>query len=108
MRGEEQTKVTEVSALYLGATAQHPFCLLTVHCTNALSPDRLTPDLWWLSNRVALSLCCRTIKYLYDGECPMCMSLKTVLKRQDNERGIIKFVNLADASYKPKNNMGIT
>lgn len=26
--------------------------------------------------------CCRAIKYLYDGDCAMCQSLKTVLERQ--------------------------
>eukprot|EP00199_Chlamydomonas_sp_CCMP681_P001981 CAMPEP_0119107482 /NCGR_PEP_ID=MMETSP1180-20130426/10462_1 /TAXON_ID=3052 ORGANISM="Chlamydomonas cf sp, Strain CCMP681" /NCGR_SAMPLE_ID=MMETSP1180 /ASSEMBLY_ACC=CAM_ASM_000741 /LENGTH=348 /DNA_ID=CAMNT_0007092977 /DNA_START=181 /DNA_END=1224 /DNA_ORIENTATION=- len=48
------------------------------------------------------------VKYLYDGECAMCMSLKTVLKRQDRERGLIKFVNIAEDTYNPSKNMGIT
>ena len=50
----------------------------------------------------------RTLKYLYDGDCPMCQSLKTMLERQDNERGIIKFVNIAAQEYKPTSNMGIS
>lgn len=48
------------------------------------------------------------IKYLYDGDCPMCASLMNVLKRQDNNRNLIKFVNIADVDYKPKNHMGVT
>ncbi|KAL6762097.1 hypothetical protein V8C86DRAFT_2525069 [Haematococcus lacustris] len=47
------------------------------------------------------------VKYLYDGDCAMCRSLKTVLERQDNGRGKIKFVNIADDSYDPNKNMGI-
>ncbi|GAX83680.1 hypothetical protein CEUSTIGMA_g11105.t1 [Chlamydomonas eustigma] len=48
------------------------------------------------------------VKYLYDGDCPMCLSLMTVLKRQDNGRNLVKFVNIADPDYKPKSHMGIT
>mmetsp|Transcript_21371 Transcript_21371/g.46741 ORF Transcript_21371/g.46741 Transcript_21371/m.46741 type:complete len:400 (+) Transcript_21371:151-1350(+) len=48
------------------------------------------------------------IKYLYDGDCAMCQSLMAVLKRQDNSRGLIKFVNIADPNYAPKKHMGIT
>lgn len=47
------------------------------------------------------------IKYLYDGDCPMCLSLMTVLKRQDNNRGLIQFVNIADPDYNPRNHMGV-
>lgn len=49
-----------------------------------------------------------TLKYLYDGDCPMCSTLKAVLERQDKGRGIIKFVNIASDKYKPRNNLGIT
>lgn len=48
------------------------------------------------------------IKYLYDGDCAMCLSLKMVLTRQDNERGLIKFINIADPNYNPKSHMGIS
>jgi len=48
------------------------------------------------------------VKYLYDGDCAMCLSLMTVLKRQDNGRNLVKFVNIADPDYKPKSHMGIT
>ena len=48
------------------------------------------------------------IKYLYDGDCPMCSSLMNVLKRQDNGRNLIKFVNIAEPDYKPKSHMGIS
>lgn len=48
------------------------------------------------------------LKYLYDGDCPMCQSLMNVLKRQDNSRGLIEFVNIADDAYNPRNHMGIT
>lgn len=48
------------------------------------------------------------IKYLYDGDCPMCQSMKNLLERQDNGRGRIFFVNIADAHYSPSQNMGIS
>ncbi|KAJ9519535.1 hypothetical protein QJQ45_013457 [Haematococcus lacustris] len=54
-----------------------------------------------------LGILARAVKYLYDGDCAMCRSLKTVLERQDNGRGKIKFVNIADDSYDPNKNMGI-
>lgn len=38
----------------------------------------------------------------------MCASLMNVLKRQDNGRNLIKFVNIAEPDYKPKSHMGIT
>ena len=48
------------------------------------------------------------VKYLYDGDCAMCNSLKSLLERQDNGRNIICFVNIADDDYNPKRHMGIT
>lgn len=48
------------------------------------------------------------IKYLYDGNCPMCQSMKSLLDRQDNGRGRILFVNIADEKYNPSQNMGIS
>ncbi len=47
------------------------------------------------------------VKYLYDGDCSMCQSLKMVLNRQDNGRNLIKFVNIADPEYNAANHMGI-
>jgi len=48
------------------------------------------------------------VKYLYDGDCSMCQSLKRVLERQDKGQGRIKFVNIADPAYNPSKNMGIS
>ncbi|KAG1675367.1 hypothetical protein FOA52_012286 [Chlamydomonas sp. UWO 241] len=47
------------------------------------------------------------VKYLYDGDCPMCASLMNVLKRQDNGRELIRFVNIADPEYDATSHMGI-
>jgi len=47
------------------------------------------------------------IKYLYDGSCPMCQSLKGVLERQDHARGNIMFVDISASDYSPAQNMGI-
>ncbi|KAF5833143.1 hypothetical protein DUNSADRAFT_10662 [Dunaliella salina] len=49
-----------------------------------------------------------SIKYLYDGECSMCQSLKTLLERKDCGRGAVCFVNIADSTYDPSRHMGIT
>mmetsp|Transcript_10002 Transcript_10002/g.25840 ORF Transcript_10002/g.25840 Transcript_10002/m.25840 type:complete len:428 (+) Transcript_10002:85-1368(+) len=49
-----------------------------------------------------------SIKYLYDGDCSMCQSLKTLLERQDRGRGAVCFVNIADPSYDPLRHMGVT
>jgi len=47
------------------------------------------------------------VKYLYDGDCPMCRTLKNVLTRQDGDRGRVEFVNIADLSYDPAANGGV-
>eukprot|EP00878_Enallax_costatus_P015201 GHUV01015914.1.p1 GENE.GHUV01015914.1~~GHUV01015914.1.p1 ORF type:complete len:314 (+),score=70.34 GHUV01015914.1:181-1122(+) len=35
------------------------------------------------------------VKYLYDGDCAMCRSLKAVLERQDNRKGLISFIDIS-------------
>lgn len=47
------------------------------------------------------------VKYLYDGDCAMCRSLKAVLSRQDNRQGLISFIDISDPYYDPLANMGI-
>jgi len=47
------------------------------------------------------------VKYLYDGDCNLCMSLVNMLKRRD-DKGKICFVNLRDPDYDPVLNEGIT
>lgn len=49
-----------------------------------------------------------TIKYLYDGDCAMCLSLKTVLERQDRGRGTVYYVDISSFDYDPSRNMGVT
>lgn len=91
-----------------------------------ISADVAGEGAWagWACGRVACGrppladpagfLCCpprllhRRVKYLYDGDCPMCQSLQTVLARQDNGRGLIRFVNIADPDYDPVSHMGIS
>lgn len=46
------------------------------------------------------------IKYLYDGECTMCQTLKAVLERNDKARRI-RFVDISDMDYDPMANMGV-
>ncbi|WIA10512.1 hypothetical protein OEZ85_010701 [Tetradesmus obliquus] len=47
------------------------------------------------------------VKYLYDGDCAMCRSLKAVLERQDKRSGRISFIDISDPYYDPLANMGI-
>lgn len=47
------------------------------------------------------------VKYLYDGECNLCMMLVDMLKRRD-DGGKICFVNLRDPDYDPFLNQGIS
>eukprot|EP00775_Hariotina_reticulata_P007157 gene7157-7372_t len=47
------------------------------------------------------------VKYLYDGDCAMCRSLKNVLERQDKRRGLISFIDISNPYYDPYANMGI-
>ena len=49
----------------------------------------------------------RAIKYLYDGDCSMCLSLVAMLRRQDSGAGRIRFVNIASMAYDPADNEGI-
>ena len=47
------------------------------------------------------------VKYLYDGECPMCRTLKNVLTRQDAGAGRVAFINVADDAFDPEAHEGI-
>lgn len=48
------------------------------------------------------------IKYLFDGSCPICSSMKALLERQDNGGGRMIFVDVSSDKYKPSKNMGIS
>jgi predicted DCC family thiol-disulfide oxidoreductase YuxK len=47
------------------------------------------------------------IKLLFDGDCPLCVREVNFLKRQDSDRGLIKFVDIAADDYKAEDNAGI-
>ncbi|PZU92325.1 MAG: thiol-disulfide oxidoreductase [Pseudanabaena sp.] len=47
------------------------------------------------------------IKLLFDGECPLCVREVNFLKRQDSDRGLIKFVDIAADDYQAEDNAGI-
>ncbi|OIP69237.1 MAG: thiol-disulfide oxidoreductase [Oscillatoriales cyanobacterium CG2_30_44_21] len=47
------------------------------------------------------------IKLLFDGECPLCVREVNFLKRQDGDRGLIKFVDIAADDYQSEDNAGI-
>ncbi|GLC47460.1 hypothetical protein PLESTF_001899700 [Pleodorina starrii] len=48
------------------------------------------------------------IKYLFDGSCPICSSMKELLERQDKGAGRIIFVDVSSSKYRPSKNMGIS
>lgn len=48
------------------------------------------------------------VKYLYDGDCDMCLQLVDTLKGKDAGEGRIKFVNIASLNFDPDDNEGIT
>ncbi|GFR48728.1 hypothetical protein Agub_g10685 [Astrephomene gubernaculifera] len=48
------------------------------------------------------------IKYLYDGSCPICSSMKELLERQDKGVGRIIFMDVSSPKYRPSKNMGIS
>ncbi len=47
------------------------------------------------------------IKLLYDGECPLCLREVNFLQKRDGDRGIVKFVDIADDNYQPEANGGV-
>jgi predicted DCC family thiol-disulfide oxidoreductase YuxK len=47
------------------------------------------------------------IKLLYDGECPLCLREVNFLRQRDAGRGLVKFVDIAAADYKPEQNGGV-
>ncbi|MBE9014161.1 DUF393 domain-containing protein [Pseudanabaenaceae cyanobacterium LEGE 13415] len=47
------------------------------------------------------------IKLLYDRDCPLCMREVNFLKKRDNDRGLVEFVDIADENYSPEDNGGI-
>ena len=48
------------------------------------------------------------IRVLYDGECPLCVKEVDFLKGRDSGSGRIDFVDIADASYSPERNAGLS
>ena len=47
------------------------------------------------------------IELLYDSECPLCMREVNFLKKRDAGRGLVAFVDIADASYTPAAHGGV-
>lgn len=47
------------------------------------------------------------IKLLYDGECPLCVREVNFLKKRDAGKGLVAFVDIADAAYNPAAHGGI-
>lgn len=45
---------------------------------------------------------------LYDGECSLCMKEVSFLRARDAAAGKIDFVDIADPTYQPDSNAGIT
>lgn len=48
------------------------------------------------------------IRMLYDGQCSLCMKEVNFLRKRDAAAGRIDFVDIADPSYRPEDNAGIT
>lgn len=48
------------------------------------------------------------VKLLYDGQCPLCLKEVNFLRKKDADRGLIAFVDIADDSYNPEENAGIS
>ncbi len=47
------------------------------------------------------------IKLLYDGECPLCLKEVNFLRKKDNGRGKVLFIDIASPDYSPLDNQGI-
>lgn len=47
------------------------------------------------------------IKLLYDGECPLCMREVNFLKKRDDGRGLVAFVDISADDYSPADNANI-
>ncbi|AUC60359.1 Cell division inhibitor [Cyanobacterium sp. HL-69] len=47
------------------------------------------------------------IKLLYDGECPFCVKEVNFLKKKDNGRGKVAFVDISSPDYSPEANQNI-
>lgn len=47
------------------------------------------------------------IKLLYDSECPLCLREVDFLRRKDNDRGLVQFVDIAAEDYDPQQHGGI-
>lgn len=48
------------------------------------------------------------IELLYDSECPLCMREIQFLKQRDQNRGLVKFVDIAHLSYAPQAHSNIS
>lgn len=48
------------------------------------------------------------VSLLYDSACPLCMREVNFLRRKDNGRGLVKFVDVASDDYRPEDHAGIS
>ena len=48
------------------------------------------------------------LRMLYDGDCPLCMREVNMLRRRDEGKNKIDFVDIASADYKPEDNQNIS
>ncbi len=47
------------------------------------------------------------VNLLYDGDCPLCLREVRFLQKKDAGRGIVKFTDIADLSYRAEDNGGV-
>jgi predicted DCC family thiol-disulfide oxidoreductase YuxK len=48
------------------------------------------------------------ITLLYDGQCPLCVREVNFLRKQDRDRGLVKFVDVMADTYNPEHYAGVT
>ncbi|MBE9203054.1 thiol-disulfide oxidoreductase DCC family protein [Synechocystis salina LEGE 06099] len=48
------------------------------------------------------------IELLYDGECPLCLREVNFLRNKDRGRGLVNFVDIAQADYNPQDHGGVS
>jgi predicted DCC family thiol-disulfide oxidoreductase YuxK len=71
------------------------------------APEQRSPSLSTPSLELTPTTPSWKIKLLYDGECPLCLREVDFLKRRDAGRGLVAFIDIADAGYSSEDNGGV-
>lgn len=56
----------------------------------------------------AVKVICGIFQVLYDGQCPLCVTEISLMKKLNKKENTVKFVDITIGEYNPDDHLGIT